>query len=190
MNLNYTDEIIVSPDGIPCKVLDTESIDFKDGCIGRKAKETLVLKAKGGEKIDTINSQGLVEATYITKPGDAIFYNSETDKYVPRDSNGNSWKFDNITDYGYEITFGLHSINFNDAIKIKSTKLAYLLPRAITLPTCIKDAWGEGDHQFLYSGATLKKDIESGKVTGIEEEAFNNTWEITQDIIEELSHKK
>ena len=146
--------------------------------MGRKCKETIVLRAKEAEKIETTNALDLVESVYITKEGDAIFYNSEKDKYVPRDGNGNAWMFDTIENYGYEITAEPFKFGDNVAIKVKSTNKAYVLPEIVEIPTCIKNAWGEGDHQFLFQGATLKKDPNSGKVTGIEKEAFDNTWEV------------
>ena len=88
------------------------------------------------------------------------------------------WRFDNIQEYGYEITTKPYYYGQNLAIKVKSTKVAYLLPEAIIMPTCIKDAFGEGKHQFLFPGATLKQDIETGKINGIDKNAFNETWEI------------
>lgn len=180
MKLSYTNEKIISPDGIECQVLDTDNVDFTDAPTGRKCKETIVLKAKGNERIDTINAQGLVESTYITKPGEAIFYNNEKDKYVPRDSNGNARMFDDLENFGFEVTCKPFKFGNNIAVKVKSTNKAYLLQEIIEIPTCIKDAWGEGAHQFLYQGATLKKEINSGKVTGIEKEAFDNTWEVLE----------
>ena len=77
MLLQYKDEFIFSPEKSACQVLNVSLIDFSDGLLGRKSKETMVLKANGNEKIETVNSRGLVEATYITKEGDAIFYNNE-----------------------------------------------------------------------------------------------------------------
>lgn len=52
------------------------------------------------------------------------------------------------------------------------------MPRVIIIPTCIKDVWGSGRHQFLFEGASLKKNPETKKVTGIDKEAFDNTWEV------------
>ena len=180
MRLRYTDEKIISPDGIECQVLDTVNTDFTDTPIGRKGVETIVLKAKGNETINTINALGLIESTYITKPGEAIFYNNEKDIYVPRDGNGNSRMFDNLEKYDFEVTTEPFTFGDNIAVKVKSTKKAYLLQEIIEIPTCIKDAWGPGAHQFLFQGATLKKDVSSGKVTGIEKEAFDKTWEILE----------
>ena len=48
-------------------------------------------------------------------------------------------------------------------------------------PTCIKNAWGEGQHQFLYEGAVLKKDLKTQKITGIDKEAFKKTWMILEN---------
>ena len=79
--------------------------------------------------------------------------------------------FDEYMNYG---------IKNNTAIKVKSTSIAYLLPEISIIPTCIKDAWGVGAHQFLFEGATLKKDLKTGKVTGIDKVAFNETWEIIE----------
>lgn len=187
MNLSYTDEKIISPDGIECLVLDTNNIEFSDSCIGRKCAQTIVLKSNGNEKINTVNSLGLVETTYFVKEGDAIFYNSENDIYVPRNNDGTACSFDSIENLGYEITTELFRFGEYDAVKVRSIKKAYLLPEIIEIPTCIKDAFGKGNHQFLYKGATLKKDIETGKVTGIEKEAFDKTWEI---LSKENNYKK
>ncbi len=184
--LYYTDEIINNEDGIQCQVLDISKVDFSISCVGRKKKETTILRANGNEKIETINSTGLVESTYITNPDDAIFVNNEEDIYVPRDAYGNAWQFDFIENHGYEVTSDTFFHNGNMAINVKSTKLSSLLPEIITIPTCIKDAWGKGSHQFLFMGATLKKDIDSGKITGIDKGAFDETWEILEHNVKSL----
>ena len=57
MKFNYTNEVVQSPDGIPCKVLDTQSVDFSAAVEGRKATETLVRRAGGGERIETKNAE-------------------------------------------------------------------------------------------------------------------------------------
>ena len=178
LELHYLDEMIENPNGIECRVLDTTSIDFSNAYTGRKSTETLVLRAYQDQKIETKNSQGLIEAVYTANEGEAIFCNNEDDKYVPRDSDGKAWSFDEITKYGYDLTTNIFQVGNNDAVKIRSNKIAKVLPEIITIPTCIKDAWGEGSHQFLFEGATLKQDLETGKVTGIEKAAFDKTWEI------------
>lgn len=181
MNLNYMNEFICNSDGIPCMVLDLATIDFSEAYIGRKSKETIILKANGGERIETINSAGLVEATYVANLGDAIFYNNDMDIYVPRDKDGQAWKFDSVSMYGYEVTGEPYSFKEKLAINVKSIKMAKLLVEVIEIPTCIKDAWGRGNHQFLFGGATLKQDCETGKISGIDKGAFEETWEIVEE---------
>ena len=187
MNLKYFDEYIKNPDGIDCRVLDVQNVDFSSSVMGRKAKETIVIRAKGNEKIDTINAKWLVETSYVTSEGNAIFYNNEKDIYVPRKKDGTPWNFDDIEEHGYEITTDLFIFNNSVAVKVKSTNIAYLLPEVIDAPTCIKDAFGVGNHQFLFEGATLKMDPNTLKVTGIEKGAFDTTWEITRNHIEKFS---
>lgn len=177
MSLIYREESLVSPDGISCKVLDTDNVDFSAAVEGRKATETLVRCAVGGEHIETKNSEKRVESVYIAKSGDAIFVNlhNPDDVYVPGNPDGSRWQFKDLTSKGYEITGDDHE---KGGVLVKSTKTAKLLPESIQQPTCIKNAWGEGQHQFLFTGATLKKD-DKGNVTGIDKEAFDATWEIT-----------
>lgn len=177
MPLPYTGEFVTSPDGISCKVLDAGGVNFSMAAEGRKATETLVRRAEGGERIETRNSEKKVESVYITEPGDAIFINlhNPDDMYVPGNSDGSRWQFKDLTSKGYEITREDHE---RGGVLVKSTKTAKLLHEVIQEPTCIKNAWGSGQHQFLFVGATLKKD-ESGNVTGIDKQAFDATWEIT-----------
>ena len=75
MKLPYTGEIIENPDGIPCKVLDTANVDASGAVEGRKTALTLVRRAEGGERIETLNDEGTVESVYVTQKGDAIFIN-------------------------------------------------------------------------------------------------------------------
>ena len=176
MALTYTAETIDSPDGIPCKVLDIGSIDFNYAIMGRKSAETLVRKAEGGERIETKNSDKIVESVYIAEPGDAIFINlhNPNDMYVPGNPDGSRWKFNELTSKGYEI---VGEDQDRGGVLVKSTAQSKLLHEAVKEPTCVKDAWGKGQHQFLFEGATLKQG-ENGRVTGIDKEAFDNTWEI------------
>ena len=173
----YKDETIENYDGTKCKVLDVTSLDFYNGLTGRKKTETLVLKAKGGEEIITTNGIGAVEAKYTANLGDAIFCNSESDIYVPRDRDGNAFKFSEIGKYGYDIVTGLYRVGENDAVIVKSNRYAKILKEIIVIPTCIKNAFGEGAHQFLFEGATLKRDLETGMISGIDKKPFDNTWE-------------
>lgn len=177
MSLKYTGETIVSPDGDECAVLDTSSIDFTAAAQGRKAAETLVREAKGGEEIHTRNSEGKIESTYVAQPGDAIFINLHNfdDIYVPGDDDGTRWQFSELEERGYEI---VGEDVENNGVRVKNTQTFGILHEAVEKPTCIKDSWGVGNHAYLYKGATLK-DNGDGRVTGIDKEAFDNTWEIT-----------
>lgn len=174
MSLPYEDESVVSPDGIPCRVLDVGRVDFTKAQTGRKSAQTIVRRAVGGERLETKNREGEVESVYVAKADDAIFINRHNpqDAYVPSGSDGIRWKFNEIASKGYAV-IGQEN---NDLI-VKSTTTAKILHEIIQEPTCIKNAWGAGDHQFLFAGATLKKD-DKGKITGIAKDAFDATWEI------------
>jgi len=169
-------ETIKNENGIDCEVLDIDKLNFTNAKIGIKNSFTKVLKASSGEKIITKNKEGLIEAVYVASENDAIFVNSIIDKYVPRDDCGNTFKYDEIEKYGYEVVE-----KNKDFCIVKSNNKALLLVEEIKKPTCIKNAWGEGSHQFLFEGATLKKDFKTGKITGIEKDAFLNTWVILED---------
>lgn len=177
MELPYTQEFIQSPDGIACKVLDVAGVDFSQSIEGRKSVTTLVRCAEGGEHIETKNVEKQVESVYTAKKGDAIFINlhNPEDMYVPGNPDGSRWQFKDLTTKGYEITGEDHE---NGGVLVKSTNVAKLLHEIIQQPTCIKNAWGEGQHQFLFQGATLKQN-ENGNITGIDKTAFDATWEIT-----------
>lgn len=172
MDINYKNYTI-NFNGIDFLVLDTNKVSFNNASVGIKSKTTKVKCAKGGEKIETLNNEGKVESVTVAEKGDAIFCNSETDIYIPRNSDGSAWKFNEITSYGYDIV-----ARENDCIIIRSNNKALLLVGVIDKPTCIENAWREGQHQFLYEGATLKKDLNSGKVTGIDKHAFETTWAV------------
>jgi len=51
---------------------------------------------------------------------------------------------------------------------------------AVDRPSCIRDAWGPDQHQFLAAGAVLKRNGD-GSVTGIDRAAFDATWEIVAE---------
>lgn len=173
--IEYTGEII-SFNKIDFCVLDINSLDFSKGKIGIKKQVTKVAKAKGGEKIQTKNREGQTESVIVANAGDAIFYNNDNDMYIPTSSDGNSWKFDDIEKYDYEIVE-----RGQNNVFVKSTNKAILLVEIIQKPTCIKNAFGENNHQFLYKGATLKKDIKTNQISGIDKSAFNTTWQILQN---------
>ncbi len=136
----------------------------------------MVRRANGGELIETKNSDKQVESTYVAQDGDAIFINPHNpeDMYVPADTDGTRWKFKDIEKKGYKIT---REDQENGEVLVKSTDRVKILHEAIQEPSCIKNAWGNGQHQFLFVGATLKQG-DNGRVTGIDKEAFDATWEI------------
>lgn len=177
MTLPYLDETLLSPDGIRCRVLDVARIDFAGAVTGRKAAETLVRRARGGEDITTRNAEGKVENTYVARTGDAIFINlhNRSDIYVPGNADGTRWQFDELEAKGYII---LGEDAQNGGIRVKNGAAARLLHEAVREASCIADAWGPGKHQFLFEGATLKLN-DDGRITGIDKSAFDATWELT-----------
>jgi len=171
--LPYLNQTVLSPDGTPCRVLFVEGLCFDGAPIGRKCSTTLVRRARQNEQVVTFFSDGTVESVTQANENDAIFENSPTDRYIPRDASGNPFNFQHIEQYGYQIV----EQGSSDCL-VKSKLFAKLLVGAVRQPTCILDAFGEGNHQFLFVGATLKQDILSGKITGISKEAFVKTWKI------------
>ncbi len=176
MKLPYSGETLANPEGKICPVLDTTRVDFSTAVLGLKKTETLVRRAKGGEVIITRNKAGKIETRYTAKPGDAIFVNlhDEKDTYCPGNPDNTRWQFDDFLTNGYEITAG--SLAYG-TVKVRSTVISKILPEAVSEDVCIKDAWGPGEHQYLYKGATLKLS-ESGRVIGIDKSAFDDTWEV------------
>lgn len=150
--LVYKNEFIANPNGLSCQVLDTAQLDFSKAKLGRKTAETLVIKAKGGEKLETKNSSGVVESVYVAKAGDAIFVNlhNPDDTYAPGNPDGSRWKFDELSAKGYQVT-GQHQAS--GGVLVKNMQTAPILHEAVTMPTCIKDAYGAGNHAFFIKGA-------------------------------------
>lgn len=178
--LPYTAETLQDPQGNLSRVLDTKMVDFTSAVMGRKKAETLARNALGGEQIVTRNKAGEIESTYVAQPGDAIFVNlhNTNDIYVPGKSDGSRLQFNNLAKEGYET---VRADVENNGVRIKSNVFSPLLVEAVTAPTCIKDAWGPGSHQFLFVGATLKQNTD-GAVTGIDKTAFDATWEISSQL--------
>jgi hypothetical protein len=176
MELPYTRGILISPDSITCQILNTARIDFSNAVLARKSAETLVRRAEGGERIITKSAEGRIEHIYTAKVGEAIFINlhNPTDTYVPGNADGTRWQFQELEQKGYVIT-GDDPVN--GGIRIKSTKSFKILHEAVEKPTCIKNAWGTGQHVFLFAGASLKLH-DDGHVSGIDKSAFDRTWEM------------
>ena len=173
--MEYKNEIIEF-DEKKFYVIDTEKLDFSNAKMGIKSKITKVYNARGGEKIITRNKNNEIESVVIAKKNDAIFYNNDSDMYIPTDSNGNHWKFDKIETYGYKIVK-----NHENYVEIQSNNKALLLVGCVEKESVIKDAFGKGQHQFLYQGATIKKDIKTGAISGIDKVAFESTWKIIDE---------
>jgi hypothetical protein len=176
MQLSYTRGVLISPDSITCQILNTAQIDFSNAALARKSAETLVRRAEGGERIITKSTAGRIEHIYTAKAGDAIFINlhNPTDTYVPGNADGTRWQFQELEQKGYVIT-GDDPVN--GGIRIKSTETFKILHEVVEKPTCIKNAWGVGQHIFLFAGASLKLHA-NGHVSGIDKSAFDNTWEM------------
>ena len=172
--LPYTNETVLSPDGVACKVLDSAAVSFDTAAEGRKTAETLVRRAEGGEAIETKNSEGKVESVYTAQPGDAIFINlhNPDDMYVPGNPDGTRWQFRELAGKGYEITGEDQDLG---GVRVRNTAVSKILHEAVEEPTCIRHAWGD---TFYSPGATLKLNA-NGSISGIDKEAFDATWEIT-----------
>jgi len=172
--LPYTDEIIES-EGKTYKVIDTAKLEFLTAKVGVKSKLTKVYCAKGGEKIETTNEKGEVESVVVAEKGDAIFYNNEHDQYIPAGEDGKHWKYSEIESHGYSIQEHNDEENY---VVVRSNNKALLLVGCVKENSAIKNAFGDGKPQYLYEGATIKKDIKTGNISGIDRAAFENTWEI------------
>jgi hypothetical protein len=178
MTLRYKDESILNPQGITCRVLDVTLLDFSNAPLGRKSALTRLRCAQGGECIETKNTKGEIESVYLTQKGDAIFINPHdtADVYVPAKADGTRLAFADVTKNGYDI---VGKATDNDDLLIKSNQTAKILHEIIQTSTCIKDAWGQGAHQFLFTGASLKLSADN-HVTGIDKTAFDHTWELLE----------
>lgn len=174
--MKYTDEFICQ-DGIIYHVLDVTSVDFTNAYYGVKIKKMLVLEAKGDEQIITVNSHGLTESTYITSLGDAIFVLNDADIYVPK-IDGKPLKYCDLSINDFEIVGLDNTYPAYNSCLVFNKRVYKLLPNIIMMPTVILNAFGEGSHQFLYTGATLKQDLKTGAVTGIDEKEFEHSWDI------------
>jgi hypothetical protein len=175
----YTPETILHTDGIAYAVLDCAKLDFsgRDVKFGKKTKPTLVRIAKKGEVI--ITQPGTVEESRIEATGGELVFTNYLpgdveDVFIPRDAHGNP-NGREILSERYRMIGG-NILGEGGLFQPRNAPFK-LLHEAITEPTCIKDAWGPGNHQFLGKGATLK--LDGTRVTGIDKAAFDETWSIT-----------
>lgn len=173
----YLDENLVSPCGTICKVLDTASIDYSSFVPAVKKVFPLVFRANGGELIEAKNQDGTIETTVIADVNDAIFMSPTNinDLYIPQGIHGGRLKFDELEENGFKV---IKFLSFTAIVIAKQLTPCLVLLNSIHTPTCIKDAFGPGRHQFLYPGAVLKK-TERG-VSGISKEIFDSTWEVLE----------
>lgn len=171
---------IKGPDGTEFQILDVETLDFSHAGRGYKSAQTLIRVAQGGELIETKDSDGNVESVYTTKAGDIIFMNlhNPDDIYVPRDKENKAWTMEELQNRGYEI---VGEDQENGGLRVVNKSEFPILKGIVSGPMCILNAWGEGNHQFLYKGAVLKLDEASSKVSGISAEAFEKTWTVTKE---------
>ncbi len=145
---------------------------FSDKTVkARKATLTKVYIASEGQKIETIVG-GNVETTFIAEGDEIIFENNPQDVFVPRDKSGKP-NGREILKQSYDWVKG----GVRDSIAFyRPNKVEDVAHEVVTQNTVIFDAYGEGQHQYLTIGATLK--IKGDRVTGINKEAFDNTWEL------------
>jgi hypothetical protein len=174
--LPYFEETVLSPQGFLCQVLNTNGISWDGAHSGRKTSQTLVRRAWQGETLETKNTAGKIESVYRAQRGEAIFVNPHNpdDQYVPGTPSGERMKFSDLVTSGYRIV----AVQENGDVTVQNDQSFKILHEVVKQPTCIKDAWGPGQHQFLYPGASLKLAADNIQVTGIDKEAFDKTWEL------------
>jgi len=163
---------------------------------GRKIAKTIVIRARGGESIVTLNIKGEIETTYtVKKAGACIFANTPdgkydrsivydpTDIYVPRDKNGIEWDFDTLLSRNYKVVRDEHPKvvgyeDYKNIVLVESTETFPILHKAITKPTVIVDS--QGKTLFYLPGATIKLN-KGNKISLIDKDAFDNTWEVVSN---------
>ncbi len=169
----------VNESGTEFNLVDTNELtglfdDLKQEVqFGKKTKTTSAYIAKQGEEIITINS-GNEENRYTAKGGEVVFDNGGGDKFVPRDDDGKS-NGKLLLQGKYEILKG--SLENGDAVYIPKGGVPSKVLTNIPDNVRIMNPWGQGSTQDLPAGSTLK--LDGDKVTGIEGEAFKNTWSLT-----------
>lgn len=170
------DALALSPEGIPHKILDCNKVDFSAAAMGRKAVPTLVRRAEAGELIITKNAQGLRDASkdYVTTGGELIIDNGNGDIFVPAGKDGTRARFAEL-----EKTYDIVGDDYvRGGLLVVGKDTFPILPQVITEPTCIKDAFGPGNDQWLPAGSTLKLNTPSTSVTGFDPGGAEK-WEVT-----------
>ena len=181
---HYKDEFIDNGNGVLCQVIDiakvAEVFETDEIKWGKKTKPILIRTAKAGEVIETVVSAK--ESHYVCTGGEAIFINEleggKLDIFVPRTPENVPSGWD-ILSKRYEV------IGPNDEKGGTYYRPIFapckLLHETIGSNSCVMNCWGEGNHAFLYEGATLKQEAD-GRITGIDKLAFDQTWSITNKL--------
>ena len=176
----YTENFI-EQNGLRYQVLATKRVNFGDdgSCsYGKKTSSTKVWRAAPGDVIVTDHNGTEETPPYTAEGGEVVFCNelpnNRLDVYVPRDQKGVP-NGDRILETAYTLISS--DLNEGEAYYVPNStpvKVAAGIDRL----TCLENAYGEGNHQFLKDGDILKQDA-SSRVTGIDREAFNFTWSLT-----------
>lgn len=180
----YTGEIVTDPHGQPSHVIDVDRIDFNDPAAlwGLKTDRTFVRVASGQETIQTVVDGCTEMKAFDIKPGDLIFGNYTNDDavdlshdvYAPTHPDGRGWTLADLPKFGYQI---VGEDNVNGGLQAIDTVPHRLFRESVQMNSCIPDRSGNGRHQFLYPGATLREKTMGG-VVGVHKHAFDTTWTI------------
>ncbi len=192
--LTYTGNTIISNEGHECKVIDVDATDFSNASLGRKSSVTMVVEAQGGENTAQIfeNAQE-TQWPYIAVAGDAIFVQGDIDAclkymatgevdnkhgaidiYVPDNaklSETGRLQFQNLEAEGYEV----QPQQDGSQTYVKSPS-ASILEEANTDWACI--AYEGKQVKFFPPRSSFK--LLDGVVSGINPEAFDETWEVLE----------
>lgn len=194
--LAYTGESIENEQGIRCRVIDVEKTDFSKATPGRKSAVTLVVEAKGGENTAQIfENSSETNWPYEAQEGDAIFVQGDIracmlymntgeiaekhgaiDIYVPDNaklSETGRLQYKDLEAEGYEIQPGDPN---KEGTYVKSPS-ALILHKANAEWACI--ALPGKQVKFFPPGSSFK--LLDGDVSGINPEAFEQTWELLDD---------
>jgi len=193
--LTYKDTHMTNENGIKCRIIDVENTDFSKAQRGRKATLTMVIEAQGGEHTAQIFANAKeTQWPYTAQKGDAIFVQGDIpaclkyietgvveekhgpiDVYVPDNaklSKTGRVQFKDLYEEGHE----LQPIDTNKSgtfVKSRNTD-AKILHEANKVWACI--AYPDDQVKFFPPNSSFK--LLDGKVSGINQEAFDTTWEL------------
>lgn len=183
--LPLTGDHIIGPGGESYDVLDKKRLDFSGAVQGFKHAPVRVEIAEGGEKVVTRPIEQNVTGEEIAEEGDVIItildYDQngrliETqDRYIPKED-GVNCKFPWLLAHGFTKIDSQASLG-GLYKQPPQFGMVELLPYAVRRPTVILDAYGEGHHQFLQTGASIKR-TSGGRVSGVPSHVFTTGWTI------------